>query len=80
MFLLFINVKISHKILIQFVIEVVGTLGSLILVKVIGIFISLRLANMQRPQTAPSRQYREMQTMVETLKDEKESLMQRYDS
>ncbi|VDH93553.1 Hypothetical predicted protein [Mytilus galloprovincialis] len=36
-----------------------------------------RLANMKRPQTAQSRQYREMQTMVETLKWEKESLMQR---
>ncbi|VDI49526.1 Hypothetical predicted protein, partial [Mytilus galloprovincialis] len=32
---------------------------------------------MQRPQTAPSKQYREMQVMVETLKGEKESLMQR---
>ncbi|XP_063448139.1 uncharacterized protein LOC134727687 [Mytilus trossulus] len=36
-----------------------------------------RLANMQRSQTDQSRQYREMQTMVETLKCEKEALMQR---
>ncbi|XP_052073804.1 myosin-2 heavy chain-like isoform X2 [Mytilus californianus] len=36
-----------------------------------------RFDNMQRPKTAPSRQYREMQILVETLKGEKESLMQR---
>lgn len=35
---------------------------------------------MHRPQMARIKQYREMQKMVERLKGEKESLMQRYNS